>query len=72
MRDDDETGMGLKFFLGLAGVTLLVGVGLFIVVILAFKALYAWGILGFFAFLALVIFGGGWLVDKRREAERRI
>jgi len=64
-----ESGMGARFYLGLAGISLLVGIISFIVLILSFKALFAWGILGFFAFLALVLFGGAWVVNKKRERD---
>ena len=45
---------GWGFFLRLAGGALLAGLIFFVVALIFFKALYAWGILGFFAFLVVV------------------
>jgi|tagenome__1003787_1003787.scaffolds.fasta_scaffold18999655_2 hypothetical protein len=66
MNDDSNTGLGASFYFKLAGVALLFGVAAFIVSMLMFKALVAWGVLGAFALLGAVALGAAWIVDRRR------
>jgi hypothetical protein len=66
---DQDTGLGARFFLRIAGVCVLVGLVAFVIALLSVRALIAWGILGFFAFLAVVLFAGAWLIDRRRQAD---
>jgi len=66
---DQGTGLGAGFFLRIAGVCVLLGIVGFVIALLSVRALIAWGILGFFVFLAVVIFAGAWLIDHRRQAD---
>jgi hypothetical protein len=66
---DQGTGLGARFFLRIAGVCLLLGLVAFVIALLSVRALIAWGILGFFIFLAVVLFAGAWLIDRRRQAD---
>ena len=66
---DQDTGLGFGFYLRVAGVCVLLGLVGFVIALLSVRALIAWGILGFFVFLAVVIFAGAWLVDRRRQAD---
>jgi len=66
---DQDTGLGFRFYLRIAGVCVLLGLVGFVIALLSVRALIAWGILGFFVFLAVVIFAGAWLVDRRRQAD---
>ena len=66
---DQGTGLGAGFFLRIAGVCVLLGIVGFVIALLSVRALIAWGILGFFVFLAVVIFAGAWLIDRRRQAD---
>ena len=53
------------FWWRLAGVSALVGIGAFVILILTWKALVAWGLLGLFLFLAALALGASWINDKR-------
>lgn len=64
-EQSDESGLGARFYLGIAGVCLLVGLGCFLLLILFWKAAVAWGVLGFFVLFAVVAFVGSWLADRR-------
>jgi hypothetical protein len=66
---DQDTGLGARFFLRIAGVCLLLGLVAFVIALLSVRALIAWGILGFFVFLAVVLFVGAWLIDRHRQAD---
>jgi hypothetical protein len=66
---DQGTGLGARFFLRIAGVCLLLGLVAFVIALLSVRALIAWGILGFFVFLAVVLFVGAWLIDRHRQAD---
>ena len=61
---------GWSFFLRLAGGALLAGLIFFVVALIFFKALYAWGILGFFAFLVVVGVIAGWWSDRKAKEQR--
>jgi hypothetical protein len=65
---DQDTGLGARFFLRIAGVCLLLGLVAFVIALLSVRALIAWGILGFFVFLAVIIFAGAWLIDRQRRS----
>ncbi len=62
--------LGLRFYLGLAGVVLAIGIAAFVGLLLFARAVYAWGFLGGFAALAAVLLAIGWVID-RREARAR-
>jgi hypothetical protein len=64
-----EEKLGFKFFAWLAGVIIAGGVVLLIVLLLFSRAVYAWGFLGAFLVLALILLAVGWFYD-RREARR--
>ena len=66
---DQDTGLGAGFFFRIAGVCVLLGLVAFVIALLSVRALIAWGILGFFAFLAVVIFAGAWLIDRQRRSD---
>jgi hypothetical protein len=64
MSDDD--GMGFAFFARLAGLIIAAGVVAMIVMLVFFRAVYAWGLLGGFIAFALILLAAGWLLDRRR------
>ncbi len=64
-----EEGLGFKFWAGMAGVVLAVGIGLMIVFFLFSRAVYAWGALGAFLALALVLIIVAWFIDRRKVRE---
>ena len=69
-RSVSSVELGFRFFLGLAGVVLAVGIAVGLGLLLFTRAVYAWGFLGAFAALAAVLIASGWLYD-RREARAR-
>jgi hypothetical protein len=62
--------VGFRFYLALAGAALGIGVLLWIVLLVFWRAVYAWGFLGAFVALAALLLLIGWIVD-RREARIR-
>jgi len=66
----DDDGLGFRFFLGLAGIALAVGVGGMIVFLIITRAVYAFGFLGGFLVFAAVLLAAGWLYDRRHERVR--
>jgi hypothetical protein len=68
----DGGGHWFRFFLKVAGVLIAVGIGVMIVVFIWSRAAYAFGFLGAFLAIALVLIAVGWLYDRRhahREQE---
>jgi hypothetical protein len=64
----DDLGWG--FWGKLAGLFVVGAIVLFIFAIVFLRAVYAWGLLGTFVFLAVVALIAGWFVD-RRNARRQ-
>jgi hypothetical protein len=67
-----EDGLGFKFWAGLAGFTLALGIVLLIVFLIFTRAFYAWGAFGTLVVIAVLLLGVAWIYDKRqqREAEK--
>ena len=65
-----EQGLGFRFYAGLAGLAVAIGIAVLVGALIFFRALYAWGFFGMFLFLAVVLVLLGWLTD-RRQARRR-
>jgi hypothetical protein len=61
--------LGARFWLGLVGVCLAIGIGGFVLFILIDLAWVAWGALGTFIFFAVVLLGVAYIYD-RRQAKR--
>ena len=61
---------GWGFFLRLIGFAALAGLIFFVGALIFFKALYAWGILGFFAFLVVIGLAAGWWSDRKAKQQR--
>ena len=66
----DDQALGFRFYAGIAGIMVAIGIAVWVFVILISRAVYAWGLFGMFLVLAVVLIAFGWLVD-RREARRR-
>jgi len=64
-EDKDEDGLGRRFWLRFVGGVVLVGVVLFVVLLIFWRALYAWGFLGVFLVVALAGLIFGWVYDRR-------
>jgi hypothetical protein len=56
---------GWKFWLKVAGLFVLGGIGLFVVMWIFLTAVYAWGFLAALLVLALVALAFGWLHERR-------
>ena len=61
----EEEGLGWKFYLGLAMAILGIGIALFVGFLIFWRATYAWGALGAFAFFCVVVLAFGWMYDRR-------
>jgi hypothetical protein len=70
LMDDNETGLGFGFYAKFAGIMIAIGIAVWIFVLIISRAIYAWGLLGMFLALTIVLLGIGWYVD-RREAQKR-
>ena len=58
-------GIGFKFWLKMAGLFVVGGIVLFIVLAILVRAIYAWGFLAAFLVLALLACIAGWFADRR-------
>jgi hypothetical protein len=67
---DDKEGLGGRFYLWLAGITVLCGIGLLIAFAIFTRALYAWGIFGGFLVIAAALLVFGWFHDRRAAKQR--
>ena len=63
---DDVPGIGFAFFARMAGVIVAAGVVAMIVMLVFFRAVYAWGLLGGFIAFAVILLAVGWAFDRRR------
>jgi membrane protein implicated in regulation of membrane protease activity len=64
---DREEGLGLKFWLWVAGIALAVGVGLLIFFLLIGWAWQAWGAFGALIFFSVILLAYGWIYDRRQD-----
>ena len=64
-REDDEEGLGRRFWLRFVGGVVAVGVILFVGLLIFWRATYAWGFLGVFLVVALAGLIFGWVYDRR-------
>jgi len=62
-----EEGLGAKFWLGTFGVLLAAAIGVFIVLLIFYRAAYAWGFFGAFMLLFAVLILVAWIWDRRRN-----
>jgi predicted lipid-binding transport protein (Tim44 family) len=65
--DFDDLGWG--FWGKLAGIFVLGAIVLFILTLVFFKAVYAWGFLGTFLFIAVIALIAGWFFDRRNAGQ---
>ncbi len=70
MSESDSEGPPARFWLKVIGVVCLFGIGSFIVMWLVARAAYAWGVLGAFVFVIVVLMGVAWLFDRRNMKRR--
>lgn len=64
-RKEEKEGLGARFYLGLTGLLLGVGILVFIAVVIFWRALYAWGFFGAFLALAVILLVVGRVYDRR-------
>ncbi|HEY2869088.1 MAG TPA: hypothetical protein VGJ11_06240 [Gaiellales bacterium] len=62
----DDPGIGFAFFARMAGLIIAAGVVALIVMLVFFRAVYAWGLLGGFIAFAVILLAVGWWSDRRR------
>jgi hypothetical protein len=70
-EDDEEDGLGRRFWLRFVGGVVVVGVILFVGLLIFWRALYAWGFLGVFLVVAVAGLIFGWVYDRRSAREKR-
>jgi uncharacterized membrane protein YgdD (TMEM256/DUF423 family) len=63
--EEEEDGLGRRFWLRFAGGVLAVGVVLFVGLLIFWRAFYAWGFLGVFVVIAVAGLIFGWVYDRR-------
>jgi hypothetical protein len=67
LADDDDTGLGGKFWLMVIGATIALGIGALILFAFVDIIWYAWGFFGALLFVFLVIGVIGWIMDRRAQ-----
>jgi hypothetical protein len=67
---DQSTVRGAKFFFQLAAGALAAAIIFAVIALFFFKALLAWGIVGFLLFLVVVGVVYGWWSDRKAKATR--
>jgi hypothetical protein len=65
MSIEKDDSLGLGFYGKLAGLILLIGIGVFVVFLIFSRAVFAWGFFGAFIVIALVLLAFGWFYDRR-------
>jgi hypothetical protein len=60
-----DEGLGFGFYAKLAGLILVIGIGVFIAFLIFARAIYAWGFFGAFLVIAIAMLAFGWLYDRR-------
>jgi hypothetical protein len=61
--------MGGRFWLGLLGAVVGIGIAAAIVFLLISAAFVAWGVLGALVFFGAVLVGIAWFMDRRKQAQ---
>jgi hypothetical protein len=59
--------LGFKFWGWLAGMLILGGIALLVLLWIFYKSTVAWGFFGAFIALALVLLAIGWIYDRRQQ-----
>ncbi len=62
----DENGLGGRFWLGLVGAMVAIGLGLFLCFVVFDRAVYRWGALGAMIVLGAALLLIVWIVDRRQ------
>jgi uncharacterized membrane protein len=61
----EEEGLGFKFWGGMIAVVIAAGIGGMIILFVFSRAVFAWGFLGAFLALAVILIGIAWIHDRR-------
>ena len=65
----DDGSLGSGFWLRLIGIGVAVIIGAFLVFALIGRAWYAWGLVGLFIFVGIVLLLIGWAYDRRERRQ---
>jgi hypothetical protein len=68
-REMKEEGLGFKFWAGMIGIVIAAGIGGMILFLVFSRAVYAWGFLGAFLVLAVILIIIAWFYDRRKAKE---
>jgi hypothetical protein len=60
-----EEGLGFRFYARLAGIAIAVAIAGLILMLIFSRALYAWGFLGMFLLIAVVLLVIGKIIERR-------
>jgi hypothetical protein len=66
----DDDGFTAGFFFKVAAICLVCGVAAIILLMIFWRAVYAWGLFGAFIALGIVLVLFGWIHDRRAERAR--
>ena len=66
MSNDNDDGLGGKFWLGFVGVSIACFFGAILVFIFIGNAWARWGFLGMFLVLSVIALAIGWFMDRKR------
>jgi uncharacterized membrane protein HdeD (DUF308 family) len=61
-----DEGLGFKFWGGVIGGVILLGIGLFIFFLIINRTFYAWGALGTFVVIGGILLLFAWFYDRRQ------
>jgi hypothetical protein len=64
-KDSSDDSLGFGFYAKLAGIIIAIGIGVFIAFLLFARAVFAWGFLGAFLVIAILMLAFGWIYDRR-------
>jgi polyferredoxin len=70
MDDDSERTLGIPFWLGLLGLTIVAVGGAVLIAIIFGRLWYAWGFFGMFLIFSLGAIGFGYIYDRRERSRR--
>ena len=66
MASEDDSGLGFKFWAGLGGVVVLIGIAALILMLILTRAAYAWGFFGALMVFVAILLLVAWFYDRRK------
>lgn len=69
MRSNSDGSLGVGFYATIVGVVVAIGIAMFVALLVFSRAVLAWGFLGAFLVLSLILLGIAWIYDRRNARE---